>query len=161
MVKVVERKYERLQTLEESYDRVVQDMLPEFQQTIIETWLRDARTGAEVEYLGEFRPGHGKSAKELLERAYYVKDPVQKLDVLGLLLDDYPDSEYADDAFFMAGNVALDNWGDRRKASLFFNRLIERFPDSDYADDSRYILQNMDSPDFVNPSSIEDLRRGK
>jgi len=96
-----------------------------------------------------------------MERAFYAKDPQQKLDLLGLLVDDFPDSEYADDALFMAGNVALDTWGDRRQASFFFSELIKRYPKSDYVSDSQYILEHMDQPEFVNPSSIEDLRKGE
>jgi len=161
VVKIHERKYQRKQTLEEAYDRVVSDMLGEFHQDIVEQWLRDARKSADLTFYGEYRPGHGKSAKELLERAFYSNDPQQKLDLLGLLVDDYPDSEQADDALFMAGNVALDTWGDRRQASLFFSELIRRYPDSDYVEDCQYILDHMSDPDFVNPQSIEDLRQGQ
>lgn len=161
VVYVNERKYDRPQTLEEAYDRVLNDLRPEFEQSIIEDWLRQARAEASVEYFGEFRPGQGKTAKELMERAFYAKDPQQKLDLLGLLVDDFPDSEYADDALFMAGNVALDTWGDRRQASFFFSELIKRYPKSDYVSDSQYILEHMDQPEFVNPSSIEDLRKGE
>jgi tetratricopeptide (TPR) repeat protein len=159
VVKVADRKYERLQTLEEAYDRVVRDMLPEYRRTLLEQWLRTAREEADLEYFGEFRPGEGKTAEELFERAFHAKDTQNKLDLLGLLLDDYPRSEYADDALFMAGNLVLDAWGDRPQASRFFRRLLEDHPESDYAADARYILENLHRPGFVNPTSIEDLRR--
>ncbi len=159
VVKVVDRKYERLQTLEEAYDRVVADMLPEFRRARVAGWQRDARQAADIQYYGEFRPGQGKSAAELFERSFYVNDPQARLDLLGLLVDDYPDSEYADDALFTAGNLALDIWSDRRQASFFFSQLLERYPGSDYAEDARYILDHMSDPSFVNPTSIEDLRR--
>jgi hypothetical protein len=159
VVKVADRKYERLQTLEEAYDRVVRDMLPEYRRTLLEQWLRTAREEADLEYFGEFRPGEGKTAEELFERAFHAKDTQNKLDLLGLLITDYPRSEYADDALFMAGNLVLDSWGDRAQASRFLGRLLEDHPESDYAEDARYILENLHRPGFVNPTSIEDLRR--
>jgi peptidyl-prolyl cis-trans isomerase C len=159
VVKVGERQYERLQTLEEAYDRVVADMLPAMREAEVDTWSREARAEASVEYFGEFRPGHGKSAKELLERAYYTKDPREKINLLGLLVDDYPDSELADDALFVAANVSLDTWGDRREAGLLLRALVTRYPESVYVDDANYMLENMHKPGMVNPKSIEELRQ--
>jgi peptidyl-prolyl cis-trans isomerase C len=159
VVKVIDRKYERLQTLEEAYDRVVQDMLPEFRRAQVAEWQRAARQEAAIQYFGEYRPGQGKSAAELFERAFYVNDPEAKLDLLGLLVDDYPQSEYADDALFTAANIALDQWSDRRQASYFLSQLLERYPQSEYREDAQYILDHMSDPSFVNPTSIEDLQR--
>jgi hypothetical protein len=159
VVQIHDRKYERLQTLEEAYDRVVADMQDEFQAAVIDDWMREAEAATEVEYFAEFRPGHGKSAKELLERAFYANDPQEKLDLLGLIADDYPESEYADDALFMAGNVALDNWGDRRQASVYLHELVKRYPESDYVSDAQFMLDNMDQPGMVHPKSIEELRK--
>ncbi len=159
VIKVHERQYERPQTLEESYDRVVADMTNEYQRGIIDDWMRAALTDASIEYFAEFRPGHGKTAKELMERSFYTKDPQEKLDLLALLVDDYPESEYADDALFMAGNVALDTWGDRRQASVLFHELVKRYPESSYAADAQFMLDNMDQPGMVQPKSIEELRK--
>ncbi len=159
VVKVADRKYERLQTLEEAYERVVQDMLPEYRQALMEQWLATERQEADVAYFGEYRPGEGKTPQELFERAFHARDTQNKLDLLGLLIADYPRSEYADDALFMAGNLVLDAWGDRPQASRFLGRLVEDHPESDYAEDARYILENLHRPGFVNPTSIEDLRR--
>jgi hypothetical protein len=161
VVFVHDRVYERPQTLEEAYGRVVMDMTPGFRQSIVDGWLREARAGAEIQYFGEYRPGHGKSPRELLERAFYLKDPMQQLDMLDMLADDYPDSDLADDAIFMAANIVLDNWSDVRKAQIYLSELIRRYPDSDYVEDSRYILENMSKPDFLQPRSIEDLRPGR
>jgi outer membrane protein assembly factor BamD (BamD/ComL family) len=61
----------------------------------------------------------------------------------------------------MAGNVALDTWGDLPRSSFFFRELLERYPESDYAADAEYILANMNKPDFVHPRSIEDLQQNK
>ena len=159
VIQVHERKYERQQTLEEVYPRVVSDLLPSYQATIIDEWMRSALAGADIEYLGEFRPGHGKSAKELFERAFYAKDPEAKLDLLALLVDDFPESEYADDALFMAGNIVLDTWGDRRRSSILLSELVKRYPDSAYREDTQFMLDHMDEPGMVQPKSIEELRK--
>ncbi len=121
--------------------------------------MAQAQAAAAIEYFGEFRPGQGKSAKELLERAFYAKDPQQKADLLKLLVEDYPDDEYTDDAMFMAANVYLDTWGDRREASFYLLALLRKFPDSDYASDAQFLLDNLDNPSVVQPRSIEDLRK--
>jgi peptidyl-prolyl cis-trans isomerase C len=158
VVKVLERRYERLQTLDEAYDRVVHDMEAEFRAALVDEWLRQHRGEAEIAYFGEFRPGEGKTPAELLERATLVADPQQKLDLLALLVDDYPGSEEADDALFMAGSVALESYSDARRAAYFYRQLIERYPDSPLAPDVQYLLDNLGRPGFVNPTSIEDLR---
>jgi parvulin-like peptidyl-prolyl isomerase len=158
VVKVNERRYGRPQTLEEAYDRVVADMLPDYQQRLINDWSREAVAATDVEYFAEFRPGQGKTAQELLERAFYTNDPEEKLVYLQLLVDDFPDSEYADDALFVAGNLVLDTWGDRRRASVYLYALVRRYPDSDYREDAQFILDNMDKPGMVQPKSIEELR---
>lgn len=161
VVKVHSRSYDRPQTLEEAYPAIVRDMLPGFQQDIIENWQRKARAAAEIQYFGEYRPGQGKTDKELWERAFYVNDPQQKLDLLALLVDDYPDSRYAPNALFMAANIVLDTWGDRRQASVFLGELLRRYPDSEFTDDVNYILENMHKPEFLQPRSIEDLRQDR
>ncbi|MEZ4388488.1 MAG: peptidylprolyl isomerase [Candidatus Krumholzibacteriia bacterium] len=159
VVMVHDIQYERPQTLDEAYQRVVSDLTPELQAQAVRDWSDQAQQAAKIEYFGEFRPGNGKTAKELLERAFYAKDPQQKADLLTLLIEDYPDDEYTDDAMFMAANVYLDTWGDRRKASFFLLALLRKFPDSDYAADAQYLLDNLDHPERIQPRSIEDLRK--
>ena len=159
VIAVHERRYERQQTLEEAYDRVVSDLMPDFQAAVIDDWMRKARAEVDVEYQGELRPGHGKSAEELLERAYYVNDIQAKLDLLAMLVDDFPESDLADDALFVAGNLVLDTWGDRRQASVLFRELVKRYPDSVYREDSQYILDHLNEPGMLHPKSIEELRK--
>jgi len=161
MVVVHDRNYGRPQTLDEAYERVVSDMMPGLHRSVTDAWLDEATAGAEIEYFAEFRPGHGKTPKELLERAYYANDPQLKVDILRMLVEDFPKDEYTDDALFMAANIYLDTWGDRRQASFYLLTLVRGFPESDYAADAQYIIDNMDKPGFTNPSSIEDLRQGQ
>lgn len=158
VVVVHERVYDRPQTLEEAYGQVVHEMLPSYHDGVVEQWLRDARAQADVQYFGEYRPGQGRTARELYERAFYVKDPLQKLDLLGMLVDDYPDSDLADNALFMAANVALDTWSDVRQAHFYLATLLERYPNTEFKDDATYILENMSKPGFLQPKSIDDLK---
>lgn len=158
VVQVNDRRYGRQQTLDEAYQRVVADVLPELQNSVHDEWLREAKKQAEIEYFGEFRPGHGKTAKELFERAYYLKDPEQKIETLTMLVEDYPDDEYAADALFTAANVTLDTWGDLRKASYLLETLVRGYPESEYVPDAQYMLDNMFKANFTKPESIEDLR---
>ena len=76
-----------------------------------------------------------------------------------MLVEDYPDDEYTDDAMFMAGNLYLDEWGDKRQASLFLLALVRKFPESEFAPDAQFLLDNMHRPGAINPKSIEELRQ--
>lgn len=158
VVAVVNRQLGRMQTLDEAYERVASDLLPTLQQRKLREWASEAKQAAEVEYFAEFRPGLGKTPKELLERAFNQADPQAQAMTLKLLIEDFPDDEYTDDAMFMAANLHLDTWGDSRQASVYLVALLKRFPDSEYAADSKYILDNMNKPGFQQPRSIEDLR---
>jgi parvulin-like peptidyl-prolyl isomerase len=159
VVKVHTRKPARPQTLDEAYDRVVSDLLEEKKIEALDAWLEQAQARAEIEYFGEFRPGEGKTAEELLERALYANDPEQQADLLRLLIGDYPDDEATDDALFTAANLYLDTWGDTRRAGAFLRKLVREFPESEYVADAEYILENMNRRGFQNPRSIEDLRK--
>lgn len=158
VVKVIDRQYDRPQTLEEAYDAVVRDMLPSYQAGIVRTWVDDARASAKIEYFGDYRPGKGRTARELLDRALAMHDTQQKMDLYQLIAEDYPDDPLTDDALFLAANEALDTWGDRAQASDLLSLLIKRYPASEYVADAQYMIDNMARPGFTKPQSIEDLR---
>jgi peptidyl-prolyl cis-trans isomerase C len=158
VVWVVERQYDRPQTLEEAHDAVLRDLMPDFQAALLRDWLDGARSSAKIEYFGDYRPGKGRSARELLDRAMGLHEPQEKMDLYELLVADFPDDELADDALFLAANEALDTWGDRPQAGRLLLALLKKFPASEYATDAQYILDNMGRPGFTKPKSIEDLR---
>jgi peptidyl-prolyl cis-trans isomerase C len=158
VINVYDRQYDRPQSLEEAYDAVVRDMMPSYQNGIVKAWVDDARASAKIEYFGDYRPGKGRTARELLDRAMNLKDPQQKIDLYQLIVEDYPDDELADDALFLAANEALDTWGDRPQASHLLGALLKKYPGSEYAADAKYIIDNMARPGFTKPRSIEDLR---
>lgn len=158
VVKVHARQPQRLMTLDEAYDRVVTDLMPELHADLQREWVNDAKAEAAIEYFAEFRPGQGRSAKELLDRALHHKDPQQQADLLKMLVEDYPDDEYTDDAMFVAANLHLDRWGDRRSAAFYLQALVRKFPDSELAADAQYLLDNLNRPGALQPKSIEELR---
>ncbi len=158
VVKVFERQYGRPQTLDEAYDRVLADMKPDFQQTLIDAWNDDARKNADLEYFGDYRPGKGQTPQEIFARAQAAADASQKLELWAMLVDDYPQSDRADDSLFLAANLVLDTWGDQLRATRLLRRLVTDYPDSEFASDAQYIIDNMSRPNFVKPKSVEDLR---
>jgi len=160
VVEIVGREYERSLTLEEARDRVVKELTPIVEEEIVEAFLREAKQAAHIEFFGSFRPGQGRTPKELFERAWYAPTPEQKIDLYKIVIEDFPQSDLADDALLMIANVYLDTWGDIPFAGRYLDRLIRNYPDSELFDDAQYMLENMGSADFVSPTSIEDLRRG-
>ena len=109
--------------------------------------------------MGRFAPGQGLSVEELFTRAMAVADPMQKIELLNLVHSDYPESGRADDALFMAANVALETWADVKVAERYLRLLLEDYPDSDLAGDAQFLMDNLYNPDVMNPSSVEDLRK--
>jgi len=161
VVKVHTREPERPMTLEEGYDRVVNDYLPEFHADLQREWLNEAKARADIEYFGEFRPGQGRTAKELFDRAMHHKDPQRQAELFKMLVEEYPDDEYTDDAMYFAANLHLDRWGDTRSASFYLEALVRKFPDSEMAPDAQFMLDNLAKGRMIRPESIDDLQQGQ
>ncbi len=158
VVEVTKREYERPQTFTEAKNGVMQDMLPAWQNALLKDYLLSARTKYSVEMLGLYAPGKGATAEELFVRAMGMKDAEAKLELLSMLHTDYPNSGKADDALFMSGNIALEQWQDRRVAERYFTMLINEYPDSELLEDTKFMLNNLGNDKVLNPQSIEDLR---
>lgn len=161
VINVHSREPERLMTLDEGYDRIRTDFLPEFHADIQRQWMSEAKSRVAIEYFGEFRPGQGRTAKELLERALHHKDPQRQAELFKMLVEEYPDDEYTDDAMFFAANLHLDQWGDSRAATFYLEALLRKFPDSELAADARFVLDNLGKGKVIRPESIDDLKQGR
>jgi hypothetical protein len=159
VVEILKRENERPMTFSEARGQVEAEMLPAWQDGIIKDFYRNARKTAKVEMLGRFAPGQGLSVDELFARAVGVVDPQQKLELLNLVHTDYPESGRADDALFMAANVAMDTWTDVKVAERYLNLLLEEYPDSELAPDAQFLRDNLYNPDVLNPKSIDSLRK--
>ena len=159
VVEVLNRENERPMTFNEARGQVETEMMPAWQNGIIKDYYREARKTYTVEMMGRFAPGQGLSVEELFTRAMAVADPMQKIELLNLVHSDYPESGRADDALFMAANVALETWADVKVAERYLRLLLEDYPDSDLAGDAQFLMDNLYNPDVMNPSSVEDLRK--
>lgn len=159
VVEIVRREQPRPQTFNEARDQVAQEYLPLFREQQLAEYLASARLKYPAELMGKYAPGRGVSDRSLFERAVLITDPEMRLDVLLLIVDDYPESEFADDALYLAAHATMDRWGDQRQTTLYLTRLIEEYPDSEMVEDARYLLENMGNPNAWAPKSIEDLRK--
>jgi len=159
VVEVLGRENERPMSFAEAKDQVELAMMPGWQDAIIKGYLRESRKKHTVEMFGEFAPGQGLSPDELFSRALAVVEPQRKIELLNLLYTDYPESERADDALFLAANVALDSWQDARVAQMYLGILLEEYPDSDLTEDATFLEENLFNPAVLNPKSMEDLRK--
>ncbi len=159
IVQISHREFERNSSFEEAKDAVKNEMMPDFQDAIIKDYLKSARAKYGVTLEGRFAPGQGMTAQQLFERAMLNKDMARRIELLTMIADDFPESDRADDALFMAGNVAIENDPDLNVGRQLMERLIADYPKSELADDAQVILDNLDNPKFLNPTSIEDIKR--
>lgn len=159
VIEVQAREHPRPMTFNEARAKAEQDFLPSFQAQLITEYLASARGKYPVEYSGRFAPGGGVSDEALFQRARMVTDPDRQLEILTLLIDEFPESDRADDALFLAALVVMDRYAEVRQASIYLQRLVKEYPDSELVDDAQYLLENMNDPKVWAPKSIEDLRR--
>lgn len=152
VVEVVRREYERPMTLEEAEFRVKQEMMPSFQDELVSAFYAERLAETPVTYFGAYRPGEGKTDRELFERAFHTQDPERKQALYELLMEDYPASDLVDDSLFLLGDLSLESFQHPRQAEKYLRRLLAEYPDSEYADDAKYILENLDNPRLRQPS---------
>lgn len=159
VVEVTHREFERNSSFEEVKDTIKNEMLPGFQDALIKNYLKEARTKYGVELKGRFTPGEGMTPQQLFERAMFNQDIMRRIDILLMIADDFPDSDRADDALFMAANTAIENLTDPSVGGGILEDLVETYPQSELVDDAKFILENLYNPKFRQPTSIEDIRR--
>ena len=158
VVEILKRENERPMTFSEAKGKVEMAMMPGWQDAIVKDYLLSARKDHPVVMFGEFAPGKGLSADELFSRAMAVADGKRKIELLNLIHTDYPESDRADDALFLAATFALDNWVDVNVADRYLRLLLEEYPDSELAEDAKFLRDNLNNPEVLNPKSMEELR---
>ncbi len=159
VVEVTHREFERNSSFEEVKDTIKTEMLPGYQDAVIKDYLKEARAKHGVKYTGRFTPGQGMTPQQLFERAMFNQDITRRIDILLLIAQDFPDSDRADDALFMAANTAIENFADPSVGGRMLESLVELYPQSEFVDDANFILENLHNPKFQQPTSIEDIRR--
>ncbi len=158
IVDVTNREEGRNASFEESKDAVRKEMMPAFQEAIIKDFLKTARAKYGVELKGRFTPGQGMTPQQLFERAMLNADMQRRVEILRMIADDFPESDRADDALFMAANTALENFADPTFGGAILSELVERYPQSEFVDDAKFMLEHLYDPRFIQPKSVEDLK---
>jgi hypothetical protein len=159
VVEVTHREFERSSTFDEVKDAIKTEMLPGYQDALIKDYLKEARAKHGVQYKGRFTPGQGMTPQQLFERAMFTPDIMRRIDILMMIAQDFPDSDRADDALFMAANTAIENITDPTVGGRILESLVELYPESEFVADANFILENLHNPKFRQPASIEDIRR--
>ncbi len=149
VVEILRRQPERPMTFAEAHDKVLKDMLPGYQDAIIKDYLLAARKKYDVQLMGEYAPGKGMTADEIFARAMALSDPQTRIDLFTLIHTDYPHSDRADDALFMAAQVAIETWEDVKIAERYLRMMIDEYPDSELIDDATYLRDNLYNPEVI------------
>jgi len=159
VVEVLDKKPERPMTFKEAHSKLEVDMLPAYQDALIRDYVRAARERYGVTMAGRFAPGQGLTPEQLFTQGMNVADPERRIDIFRMIWTDFPDAKEADDAMFMAANVALEAFQDYKIAERYLNLLIKDYPDSELINDAKFLLDNLGNPAVLNPQSIEELRK--
>jgi tetratricopeptide (TPR) repeat protein len=159
VIEVLERRNPRQMSVSEVRAQIINDIMPTLQQAVLEERLAEVRSTTTIEYLGEFAPGNGRSVEELFQFGVMANTPEKQLDLFDLIIEDFPESEYAAKSLFMQANVQLDRWGDTRRARYCLRKLVKDYPDSELREQAEYMLENMSKMDFTAPKSIEELQK--
>jgi tetratricopeptide (TPR) repeat protein len=159
VVDLAERRNPRQMSVSEVRGQIINDIMPSLQQAVLEERLSEIRAGADVEYLGDFAPGNGRSAEELFQHGLMANTPEKQIDIFDLIIEDFPGTDYAAKSLFMQANVQLDNWGDTRRARYYLRKLVNEYPDSELREQADFMLANMAKMSFKAPKSIEELQK--
>lgn len=158
VVEILNREPSRQLTLDEVRDRIVREMQPTVQERARADWIEARRAETDIQYFGDFRPGQGRTAEELLRLGMLAGSFERSEQIYNLLLLDYPESEYAPMALFMLANLYLDTYGDSYNARRYLNQILRKYPDAEVRDQAEYMLENMGHQNFRTPKSIEEFR---
>lgn len=158
IVDMLNREAARNSSYEEAKDAVRNEMMPAFQDAIIKDYLKTARAKFGVQLKGRFTPGQGMTPQQLFERAMLNTDMQRRVEILTMIADDFPESDRADDALFMAANTALENFADPTFGGRILEDLVARYPQSELVDDAKFMLDHLYDPRFIQPKSVEDLK---
>jgi hypothetical protein len=159
VIEVLRREEEHALSFEEARDQVLQAMMPRLKQERLDDFLKQRRKQVAIEYFGQYQPGGGRGPLELLRTAKLANTPEAQIDICKQILEDYPDSEYADDALFLEANVYIDAWDDIPSGTAALDQLIREHPDSDLREQAQYLMDNAGKPGFWKPQRLEDLRK--
>ena len=158
VIEILERIPDRQKTINEAHETILQELRPILQKEKTRDLVAQRKKDLNVQLLGEYTPGGGRTPKELYKLGLMAKTFSKQEQYLLQLADDFPESDYAPKALFMLANAFMDNYSDKRNARINLYRLITDYPDCDLYDDAKYMMDNLNKAEFVNPQTIEELR---
>ena len=112
----------------------------------------------DIQYFHEFAPGGGRSAEDLFRAGMAAVEYETRADYFELIVDEYPESQYAAKSLFMLANLQIDRYGDIVRAEILLRQLVSDYPDSEMIEQAEYMIENLHRQEFRTPKSIEDLR---
>ena len=161
VVEVMQTNPERPMSFKEARGKVEMDMLPAFQNALIKDYILEARKRYGVTLTGRFAPGQGLTPEQIFVQGMNAGDPDRRVDLFNMIYTDFPASKEADDALFMAANVALESYKDVKVAERYLRILLAEYPDSELVSDAQFLLDNLYNPEVLNPTSFEDLQKSQ
>ncbi len=129
-------------TLDEVRDRVIEDLRPGSIARFYNRRLKEIAQEFPVERYGEFRLTDADDPAQLYKRAAESNNPYARIDFYQQIVDNFPDSEYADDALFMIGFIHSEIMARPGDAVKDFRRLMMEYPDSEFVDDAEWMIEN-------------------
>ncbi len=143
IIKIGRKVDDTIQPLEEVRDRIVRTLQPIVAREAYARKLRELKREMGVEYFGDYATEEKRSADQLYRIAGETADPHARLDYYQKLVDLYPEHERADEALFMVGFIASEEFGDTGSAAMAFRRLAREYPESEFVESARWMLGNL------------------
>ncbi len=159
VVEILAHSGDRDLPLEAVRDQVVSSLEPVLQREALAAYLDGLRDDVRIEWVGSYKPGGGLTPRQLFERAWYAEQPEQRIDMLNLLVSDFPRDELADNAIYFLSHIYLDTWQDTGTAVRLLRKLIKEYPDSEFYADAQFMIEHIADVDFSEPVSPEELRQ--
>ena len=140
--------------LESVRPQLVSTLSRDLQEQFYQSRLADAEASAGLRWndaaVDTFLYGR-KTAGELFREAQTTPTADGRIDNYRLVVDNYPDSEFAPQSLFMIGFIYSEQKNDYDKAEAAFRELQSKYPNSELVDSAQWMLENMrtgEVPDF-------------
>ena len=160
IVEILDREHERVLSLQEVRQRIVDTLMPAVEINADRHYMEQRLAGADIEYFGEFRPGNGRKPDELLQLGIMANSYTRQMELLDILLQDYPQSAEAPMALFMKANLYMTQQGDANGTRAYLQQILTDYPDTEIRDQVEYMIEHLNDVNFQTPKSIEELRGG-
>jgi parvulin-like peptidyl-prolyl isomerase len=142
IIRAGQKQEAKVPTLEQARDRVIADLRPYVARRHYAKVLKQLKKQYGVERFGDYKKTTAQTAEQLYQRAADVHDPQTRVAYYEQLADNFPDSDLADEALFMAGFICSEQLYQKHNAIKDFQRLLNDYPQSKYVDDATWMIQH-------------------